>query len=273
MALALQTIRERVEARPQWYHTLELAPGVVTPGWFDLRTVAPQVLPASLAGKRCLDVGTFDGFWAFELERRGASEVVAVDIVDPRAWDWPITAGDELVKILEDRKQGGAGFDIAAETFGSAAQYRECSVYDLDPEAVGTFDFVFMGSLLLHLRDPIRALEKLRSVCRPDGIVCTMDAIDPTMTRLFPRRAMATFDGDGRPWWWMPNLAAYDRMLRSAGLAPVARPTPVRLPAGGGHPHIKASRTVLMNREGRRLLAAFKKGDPQAWAHSTVVPV
>jgi tRNA (mo5U34)-methyltransferase len=272
MALALETIRERVGQRQQWYHTLELAPGVVTPGWFDLRTVAPQVLPASLVGKRCLDVGTFDGFWAFELERRGASEVVAVDIVDPRAWDWPVTSGDALVQILEDRKQGGKGFDIAAEAVGSQARYRECSVYDLDPEEHGTFDFVFMGSLLLHLRDPIRALERLRAVCAADGTVCTMDAIDPTFTRLFPKRALATFDGDGRPWWWLPNLAAYERMVRAAGLEPLGPATPVRLPRGEGQPIVKPSRAVLTNREGRRLLGATRKGDPQAWIHSRPVP-
>jgi tRNA (mo5U34)-methyltransferase len=271
MALALETIRERAGQRKQWYHTLELAPGVVTPGWYDLRTVAPQVLPASLAGKRCLDVGTFDGFWAFEMEKRGAAEVVAVDIVDPRAWDWPITAGDELVQILEDRKQGGAGFPIAADAFESSVTYRECSVYELDEADVGRFDFVFMGSLLLHLRDPIRALERLRGVCAQDGVVCTMDAIDPWMSRLFPRRPMATFDGMGRPWWWMPNLAAYEQMLRSAGLEPEARPAPVRLPRGAGHPIVKPSRQVLLNREGRRLLAATRKGDPQAWIHSRPV--
>jgi tRNA (mo5U34)-methyltransferase len=271
MALAPETIRERVGQRQHWYHTLELAPGVVTPGWFDLRPVAGQVLPASLAGKRCLDVGTFDGFWAFEMEKRGAAEVLAVDIVDPRAWDWPITSGDALVDILEDRKQGGRGFEIAAEAFGSQAGYRECSVYDLDPVEHGRFDFVFMGSLLLHLRDPIRALERLRGVCAPDGTVCTMDAIDPTLTRLFPRKALAQFDGEGRPWWWMPNIAAYERMVRAAGLEPVGSATPVRLPAGAGQPVVKPSRRALTSREGRRLLAATRKGDPQAWIHSRPV--
>lgn len=271
MALALETIRERVGQRQQWYHTLELAPGVITPGWFDLRAVGPHVLPASLAGKRCLDVGTFDGFWAFEMERRGASEVVAVDIIDPRAWDWPATAGDELVQILEDRKQGGAGFVIASDAFDSSVAYRECSVYDLDPEDVGQFDFVFMGSLLLHLRDPIRALERLRAVCAPGGIVATLDAIDPTLTRVFPRHPLATFDGEGRPWWWLPNLAAYEKMLRAAGLEPLAPATAIRLPPGPGHPDVKPSRAVLMNRSGRRLLAATRKGDPQAWVHSRPV--
>ena len=49
----------------EWYHSIELAPGEVTPGCFDTRAVAGKVpLPANLAGKRCLDVGTRDGFWA-----------------------------------------------------------------------------------------------------------------------------------------------------------------------------------------------------------------
>src|SRR5947199_1335555 len=46
----------------KWYHSIELTPGVVTPGWFDTRAIAPQLpMPADLAGKRCLDVGTYDG--------------------------------------------------------------------------------------------------------------------------------------------------------------------------------------------------------------------
>ena len=67
----------------EWYHTIEIAPGVRTPGLVDLRSVAPRVLPDDLSGVRALDVGTFDGFWAFELERRRAAEVVAAGDVRP----------------------------------------------------------------------------------------------------------------------------------------------------------------------------------------------
>ena len=60
-------------AREQtWYHTLELPGGDVTPGIFDLRPyVARYGIPERLDGMRALEVGTWDGFWAFELERRG----------------------------------------------------------------------------------------------------------------------------------------------------------------------------------------------------------
>jgi tRNA (mo5U34)-methyltransferase len=73
----------------RWYHTVELPDGSATPGWFDLRgQVHHYGLPDSLAGKRCLDVGTWDGFWAFEMERRGG-EVVAIDLDHERDLDWP----------------------------------------------------------------------------------------------------------------------------------------------------------------------------------------
>lgn len=83
-------LAQRVAAHPGWYHTIDLAPGLTTPGFCDLRPVAPDVVPtAAVAGKRCLDVGTFDGFWAFELESRGAAEVFALDLPDGTRADWP----------------------------------------------------------------------------------------------------------------------------------------------------------------------------------------
>ena len=73
-----------------WYHTIRLPNGVTTPGLYDTLGELERVpFPADLKGKRCLDVGTADGFWAFEMERRGAAEVVAIDIDDPEGYDWP----------------------------------------------------------------------------------------------------------------------------------------------------------------------------------------
>ena len=63
-----------------WYHSIALPGGIVTPGLYDLRpALEHSLLPRSLAGLRCLDVGTHDGFWAYEMERRGA-EVTAIDV-------------------------------------------------------------------------------------------------------------------------------------------------------------------------------------------------
>ncbi|MFH4351513.1 hypothetical protein WAJ70_20705, partial [Acinetobacter baumannii] len=82
-------MQRAVDAHPFWYHTIDVVPGVTTPGWFDLRPVVDLLPWPDVRGKRCLDIGTYDGYLAFELERRGASEVVAVDVEDHLLWDWP----------------------------------------------------------------------------------------------------------------------------------------------------------------------------------------
>ena len=73
----------------RWYHTIELCRGVYTRNAeFDHRSIVDCVgLPRSLAGKTALDVGTADGFWAFEMERRGADHVVAIDVVKAAEFD------------------------------------------------------------------------------------------------------------------------------------------------------------------------------------------
>ncbi|HEX8075987.1 MAG TPA: class I SAM-dependent methyltransferase [Thermoleophilaceae bacterium] len=248
----------------EWYHTIELAPGVVTPGWFDTRSVAPRLpFPGSLAGMRCLDVATFDGFWAFEMERRGASEVHAIDVLDPRAWDWPVTSSEGAVDAIGRRKDEGRGFDVAHAALGSDVRFEERSVYELDPAEMGEFDLVYVGSLLLHLRDPVRALERVRSVCR--GQLLLVDNVDLPLTLLLRQRAVASFDGIGRPWWWKVNLAGLERMVRASGFELERRPSRLYMPPGAGHPHWRTLRPgTLRTEEGRHIALTALKGDPHA---------
>ena len=44
------------------------------------------MLPEDFAGMSVLDVGFFDGFYAFVAERRGAEKVVAIDNEQYRLW-------------------------------------------------------------------------------------------------------------------------------------------------------------------------------------------
>lgn len=152
----------RAIAGHRWWHTIDVAPGVVTPGSWDLRPTVAQIPWPPLAGRRCLDVGTMDGFWAFELERRGGAEVVASDLPDGEAQD-PFDPARPPRRGLTPR---GATFRVAADLLGSRAAYRHRNVYDLDPAEDGEFDVVFMGYVLQMVRDPLRALEAVRSVCR-----------------------------------------------------------------------------------------------------------
>lgn len=138
----------------------------------------------------------------------------------------------------------------------------ERSIYDLDPEDDGMFDFVYVGSLLLHLRDPVRALERVRSVCR--GHLLLVDAIHLPLTLLHPRRPVATFDGIGRPWWWKPNLVALERLVRSAGFERVGRPLRLFMPRGAGQPWPSLRTGTPLSPDGRSALFAAWPGDPHA---------
>ena len=212
-----------------WYHTLELAPGVVTSGWFDTRSVAGTLPWPALSGRRCLDVGTFDGFWAFEMERRGAAEVVAIDVPDPGRWDWPAGSTDQVRTEIGKRKGRDEGFAIARRAFGSSVERRDLSVYELDPAVVGRFDVVYVGSLLVHLRDPVAALMAVRSVC--EGTLVLVDAVDPWAS-LVSRRPVARLDGRGRPWWWLGNGAVLARMVEAAGFSLTGAPRRLWMKAG-----------------------------------------
>ncbi|MGI9080705.1 MAG: class I SAM-dependent methyltransferase [Thermoleophilaceae bacterium] len=246
-----------------WYHTLELAPGVTTPGWLDTRQVARQVpLPSSLAGKRCLDVATFNGFWAFEMERRGAAEVIGIDVLDPARWDWPAGSDPETVATLAQRQAGGRGFEIARRALGSSVERLERSVYELDPGDVGSFDVVYLGSLLVHLRDPVRALERVHSVC--DGTLVVVDGVDPLLSLLFRRLPVATLDGIGRPWWWHANPAGLARLVEAAGFEVIEGPRRLYIPPGPGQPTSPLRPGLLRTRAGQMAFVVSWKGDPHA---------
>jgi tRNA (mo5U34)-methyltransferase len=253
-------LRRSVESI-QWYHTLELAPHVVTPGWLDHRGVVAQVpLPQSLSGLRCLDVGTFNGFWAFEMERRGAAEVIGIDVLDARSWDWPLDSDEATVSALAARLAGGDGFTIAQRALGSSVQRVDCSVYDLDERDLGRFDVVYLGSLLVHLRDPVRALERVRTVC--DGTLVVVDGIDLPLTLRSPRLPLARLDGRGRPWWWYANLAGLARLVEAGGFELVSPPRRLFVPPGAGWRPRRLAPQGLRGREGRYQLIAAWLGDP-----------
>ena len=77
----MSDLQERLDEY-DWYHSIDVAPGVTTKGMFDNRHALSVIPFTDLRGKRCLDVGTHDGFVALHMERQGASEVVAIDLPD-----------------------------------------------------------------------------------------------------------------------------------------------------------------------------------------------
>ena len=247
-------LRERVEAVPLWYHSIDLGDGLVTPGWFDLGPTVEKMPWPDVRGKRCIDVGTWDGYLAFELERRGASEVVATDIEDHASWDWPAPLRARGAAYLESLAgpERGRGFEIAREALGSSVERELISIYDLSPERLGTFDVVVCGSLLLHLRDPMGALEALASVCT--GRLLSAEQIDLRMTVAHRRLPVAVVRPGDELQWWSFNAHAHERMIEESGFTIERSSRPYAIAFGRAHPpHLRRPRD-LATAAARRLL-------------------
>src|SRR5450759_2788596 len=173
-------IRKLIADHGRWWHEIELAPGIVTPGDDSNRMKLPILdgigLPRDMRGLRALDIGASDGFFSFELEKRGA-QVLAMDFV-PETY---------------------TGFATARKILGSNVEYHMDNVYNVSPERYGQFDVVLFMGVLYHLRKPLAALDAIRSVMKPgaqlfvgtmmideyfllpDGTVSTLDAVNPLL--------------------------------------------------------------------------------------------
>jgi len=223
-----------------WYHTIELGDGLVSDAVFDHRPVIDCYgLPESLEGKTCLDIGTGDGFFAFEMERRGAERVVAIDVPRLGDCDWLPRMRSRLGP-LTDNQSWPSHFRLAHELRESSVEYKFCSIYELSPWAVGMFDVVFCGSLLLHLQQPLQALINIRSVTSEIAVVET--AVDPVLERESADRPLMSFgcphieDETGeRNVFWQFTTAALRRMMQYADFAETTARPLFELPPGGIH--------------------------------------
>jgi tRNA (mo5U34)-methyltransferase len=199
----------------EWHQRWEVEPGVFTPGQNDVARLLKAVnLPERLDGMRVLDVGAWNGCFSFECERRGAAEVLAL--------------GPEPAET--------SGFAHLKSYLHSHADYRLGSVYDLDPETIGRFDFVLCFGVLYHLRYPLLGIDNLRRVCRRDLFLET-SCMDNDLILNGRARSVASFSPEldevpllqflrldelsGDPSnWFNPNRAGVREMLLSAGFEP-----------------------------------------------------
>lgn len=204
-------------AQLDWYHTLELAPDYTTSGIFDLRGVVDHYgLPDRMNGMTALDVGTWDGFWAFEMERRGA-KVTALDLDDMADLDWP--AVRRPATFPETRR--GDGFRLAKEVLGSSVERVDRSIYDALPEDLGQFDVVFCGSVVIHLRDQVLAIERIANLTKPGGAFLSTEAYDPAFGRLPVAMARFRAHRDKSVVFWEPTIRAWRLMLEIGGFSKV----------------------------------------------------
>lgn len=189
-----------------WWHSFELPGGARIEGVCTVAGLSKRLdqypIPEDLHGARVLDIGAWDGWYSFEMERRGA-DVVAVD-----CWDNP-------------------RFHQIHAALHSHVDYRQMDVYDLTPATVGRFDIVLFMGVLYHLKHPLLALERVCSITRDLAIV------DSFVLReeLLPgpdaeaRPIMEFFENDEfggqTDNWWAPNVPCLMAMCRTAGFARV----------------------------------------------------
>lgn len=209
-----------------WFHNLHLPDGTQTAPHHPLgdfpamkwEQIAPH-LPKRLDGWTVLDVGCNAGFYSLELARRGA-EVTGID-VDPhflRQARWAAS-----VNGLENR-----------------IRFHQSGVYDL-ARWDHDYDLVLFLGVFYHLRYPALGLDLVVERARRLVLFQTLtmpgeaeyetpddqdfDDRSALLTPGWPKLAFIEKSLAGDPTnWWVPNHAGVVALLRSAGLAVIARP-------------------------------------------------
>jgi tRNA (mo5U34)-methyltransferase len=218
--------RRHIDELGPWFHNLHLPDGAQTcpDHWlgdfpsYKWEQIGPH-LPADLAGWDCLDIGCNAGFYSIELARRGGN-VLGID--------------------LDDRYLRQARWAAAQYGLESRLRFERMQVYDLARQA-RKFDLVLFMGVLYHLRYPMLGLDivsqKVGRLMVFQTLTIPGDKVfEQTWGRNFedrelmletgwPKMAFLEHHFAGDPTnWWVPNHAAVEAMLRSAGLRVAKRP-------------------------------------------------
>lgn len=220
-----QEIQRRVGELGDWFQNLDLGGVKTAPHHFlgDYPAVKwarfEHALPADLRGKTVLDIGCNAGFYSIEMKRRGADRVLGVD--------------------SDERYLAQARF--AAEALELEIEFRQLSVYDV-AQLAERFDLVIFMGVFYHLRHPLLALDLIREHVAKDlllfqsmqrgstEVAAPMHDADFWETDMFndpcfPQMYFIEHRYSTDPTnWWIPNRAAAEAMLRSAGFTILQHP-------------------------------------------------
>jgi tRNA (mo5U34)-methyltransferase len=236
-----QRAREVIKACPEWYHSIELAPGVVTPGRRPLQDWEEELrklrLP-DLHGKSVLDIGAYDGFFSFAAERLGASRVTSLDhyvwftdmVAAMKDWRESCRTGTPLPPLDESphwrpaELPGRRPFDAARALLGSRVEPVVGDFMKMDLTSLGRFDVVLFLGVLYHLEEPLHAMRRVASVTAPGGLaVIETEAMEilglrgTAFCEFFPSGELNHDPSN----WWAPNGKALEGLCRAAGFREV----------------------------------------------------
>jgi SAM-dependent methyltransferase len=196
-----------------FYQTIDI-PGIgeCHGAWDHRNTVDAYLGHVDFRGKSVLDVGPANGFFTFAMEQRGA-EVTAIDLGEAADWDAVPNAQapwkpEELkARLRRSVRRVENAFWLAHKALGSKARLIYGAVYDVPKVLNGKVDVALMSNVLLHLRDPLLALQRVAEVVRNTMVITeatrTVEEafLNGTDMRFLPRLETP---GKFGAWWWVP---------------------------------------------------------------------
>ena len=141
-------LQKKISKVPRWFHIISLGTQLSTPGNYAkfLDDWISNSLLSDYSGKSVLDVGTADGRWAFECERRNAKKITGIDI-----WQ----TSDDF---------GSLPFETCKEILDSKATLQVLDVVDVE-QLNENFDVIHFLGVYYHMLNPLLALQKIFNVC------------------------------------------------------------------------------------------------------------
>lgn len=256
-----------------WYQHFEFPNGVRTgigkePGYDAMarwKLIEPFV-PCDLRGKTVLDLGGNAGFFSIQMKLRGADRCVMVD---------------PFMEFVEQAKFASQQFEVQIETL-----IEDAHTYCLTTEE--RYDYVLFLGLLYHLKYPGLVLDRLAEMTR-ERIFIQSNIIgegqkSPIVKQdyerweedhlledpAYPKCVFIEhkYNGDSTN-WWLPNPAAFEAMVRSAGLKILERPHPHVIIAEPEFYYGKAVYPKLVfpryGKGGKALYPGQQRYDPALW--------